>query len=195
MLPARTRKPPTFGHLLALLCLVVSGWLNSPMVQAADILLTGIEGSPGVQSFTQALRELRPGDNVRFQPVAELPPPGELHGDIRVILLDLPSLDWRLQDTQGPPTLVLRISRLQAQQRLGDTLAPRLSLLWSDPRRVANCAWPESSCLRSNGLACCTTTTVNSCLKNCARRLCHWALRWSPSAGTTPTTAVRCKRC
>lgn len=133
MLPARTRKPPTFGHLLALLCLVVNGWLNSPMVQAADILLTGIEGSPGVQSFTQALRELRPGDNVRFQPVAELPPPGELHGDIRVILLDLPSLDWRLQDTQGPPTLVLRISRLQAQQRLGDTLAPRLSLLWSDP--------------------------------------------------------------
>jgi hypothetical protein len=87
MLPARTRKPPTFGHLLALLCLVVSGWLNSPMVQAADILLTGIEGSPGVQSFTQALRELRPGDNVRFQPVAELPPPGELHGDIRLILL------------------------------------------------------------------------------------------------------------
>jgi len=112
---------------------VVSGWLNSPMVQAADILLTGIEGSPGVQSFTQALRELRPGDNVRFQPVAELPPPGELHGDLRLILLDLPSLDWRLQDTQGPPTLVLRISRLQAQQRLGDTLAPRLSLLWSDP--------------------------------------------------------------
>lgn len=133
MLPARTHKPPTFGHLLALLCLVVSGWLNSPMVQAADILLTGIEGSPGVQSFTQALRELRPGDNVRFQPVADLPPPGELHGDIRLILLDLPSLDWRLQDTQGPPTLVLRISRLQAQQRLGDTLAPRLSLLWSDP--------------------------------------------------------------
>lgn len=133
MLPARTRKPPTFGHLPALLCLVVSGWLNSPMVQAADILLTGIEGSPGVQSFTQALRELRPGDNVRFQPVAELPPPGELHGDLRLILLDLPSLDWRLQDTQGPPTLVLRISRLQAQQRLGDTLAPRLSLLWSDP--------------------------------------------------------------
>ena len=133
MLPARTRQPPTFGHLLALLCLVVSGWLNSPMVQAADILLTGIEGSPGVQSFTQALRELRPGDNVRFQPVAELPPPGELHGDLRLILLDLPSLDWRLQDTQGPPTLVLRISRLQAQQRLGDTLAPRLSLLWSDP--------------------------------------------------------------
>jgi hypothetical protein len=133
MLPARTRKPPTFGHLLALLCLVVSGWLNSPMVQAADILLTGIEGSPGVQSFTQALREVRPGDNVRFQPVAELPPPGELHGDIRLILLDLPSLDWRLQDTQGPPTLVLRISRLQAQQRLGDTPAPRLSLLWSDP--------------------------------------------------------------
>ena len=36
-----------------------------------------------------------------------------LAADTRLILLDLPSLDWRLQDRQGPPTLVLRISRLQ----------------------------------------------------------------------------------
>lgn len=50
-----------------------------------------------------------------------------------MILLDLPGLDWRLQDAQGPPALVLRISRLQARQRLGNTHPAKISLLWSDP--------------------------------------------------------------
>jgi hypothetical protein len=116
-----------------MLCLVISGWLGSFSANAADILLTGAEDSAGVQSFVQALRELRPADTVRFQPLANLPAPGKLPADTRLILLDLPSLDWRQQDHQGPATLVLRISRLQARQHLGDALPPRLSLLWSDP--------------------------------------------------------------
>lgn len=127
------RKTPGIGRLLAMLCLVVSGWLGSLSANAAEILLTGAEDSPGVQTFVQALRELRPGDRVRFQPLADLPSPGKLADDIRLILLDLPSLDWRLQDDQGPATLVLRISRLQARQHLGDNLPQHLSLLWSDP--------------------------------------------------------------
>jgi hypothetical protein len=128
-----SRQSLTFGHLLAMVCLLLTGWLNSLAANAADILLTGVEDSPGVQSFAQALRALRPGDNVRFEPLADLPAPGRLPGDLRLILLDLPSLDWRLQDSQGPATLVLRISRFQARQHLGDSLPPRLSLLWSDP--------------------------------------------------------------
>lgn len=127
------RKRPGVIHLLAVLCLAISGWLGSLSASAADILLTGVEDSPGVQAFVQALRELRPGDHVRFQPLADLPVPASLAPDIRLILLDLPSLDWRLQDEQGPATLVLRISRLQARQRLGETHPPHLSLLWSDP--------------------------------------------------------------
>ncbi|MDD0996312.1 ABC transporter substrate-binding protein [Pseudomonas sp. TNT2022 ID1044] len=127
------RQTPGLGHLLAMLCLVISGWLGSLSANAADILLTGAEDSAGVQSFVEALRELRPADHVRFQALAKLPAPGKLPADIRLILLDLPSLDWRLQDNQGPATLVLRISRLQARQHLGDALPPRLSLLWSDP--------------------------------------------------------------
>jgi hypothetical protein len=126
-------KTPTLGRLLAGLCLVFSGLLCSLPVRAADILLTGAEESPGVQSFTQALSELRPTDRVHFQPLASLPAPGQLPAGTRLVLLDLPSLDWRLQDTQGPPTLVLRISRLQAHQRLGNDQPPHLSLLWSDP--------------------------------------------------------------
>ncbi|WP_415766810.1 ABC transporter substrate-binding protein [Pseudomonas sp. ZB1P45] len=133
MLYSPSRKTPILGRLLAGLCLVVAGLLSSLDASAADILLTGAEDSPGMQSFTQALSALRPADNVHFQPLASLPAPGKLPAGTRLILLDLPSLDWRLQDAQGPATLVLRISRLQARQHLGASLPPRLSLLWSDP--------------------------------------------------------------
>lgn len=128
----QSRKTPTFGRLLTGLCLVV-GLLCSLSSSAVEILLTGAEDSPGVQFFTQALSELRPTDSVRFQPLASLPAPGKLPSGTRLILLDLPSLDWRLQDSQGPATLVLRISRLQARQRLNNELPNHLSLLWSDP--------------------------------------------------------------
>ncbi|MCP1441039.1 hypothetical protein J3D54_000171 [Pseudomonas sp. GGS8] len=128
-----SRKTPTLGRLLAGLCLVFVGLLCNLPARAADILLTGAEDGPGVQSFVQALSELRPTDSVRFQPVASLPAPSQLPAGTRLILLDLQSLDWRLQDAQGPATLVLRISRLQAHQRFGDVSPPHLSLLWSDP--------------------------------------------------------------
>jgi len=126
-------SPSPLGHLLAGLCLALSGLLCSLPVRAADILLIAAEDSQALQSFTQALRELRPADNVRSQPLLHLAAPGKLPASTRLILLDLPSLDWRLQEAQGPATLVLRISRLQARQRLGATLPPHLSLLWSDP--------------------------------------------------------------
>src|SRR5690349_21717749 len=126
-------RTPTLSRLLAVLCLLFTGMLGSLASNAADILLTGAEDSPGVRAFSRALSELRPNDNVRFQTLASLPIPGKLPENIRLILLDLPSLDWRLQDAQGPATLVLRISRLQARQRLSSSLPARLCLLWSDP--------------------------------------------------------------
>ena len=111
-----------------LACLIMAGpaW-------SAEILLTAAEDGAGVQAFTQALAEQRPEDRVIFTALKNLPAPSRLPVATRLILLDLPGLDWRLQDTQGPPTLVLRISRLQAQQRLGNSHHPRISLLWSDP--------------------------------------------------------------
>ena len=115
-------------RVLLLACLL----LAAP-AQSADILLTAAEDSAGVQAFTQALTQQRPDDHVTFTLLKDLPSPGQLPASTRLILLDLPGLDWRLQDNQGPPTLVLRISRLQAQQRLGSTQHPRISLLWSDP--------------------------------------------------------------
>ena len=129
----QSRKTPTVGQLLGVLCVVVSGLFASLSASAVEILLTGAEDSPGVQSFVQALRTLRPSDNVRFQALDSLPAPGNLPSGTRLILLDPPSLDWRLQESQGPATLVLRISRLQARQRLSNLQPSHLSLLWSDP--------------------------------------------------------------
>jgi hypothetical protein len=133
MLQRLAWKSPPLGRLLVGLCLAVGCLLGAMPAQAADILLTGAEDSPGVQSFVHALSEMRPADSVRFQPLASLPMPGKLPAGTRLILLDLPSLDWRQQEAQGPATLVLRISRLQARQRFGSNVPPYLSLLWSDP--------------------------------------------------------------
>ncbi|NVZ51245.1 ABC transporter substrate-binding protein [Pseudomonas sp. B6002] len=114
------------GLLLACLLLTAPAW-------SADILLTAAEDSAGVQAFAQALAQQRPEDHVTFTALKDLPAPNQLPSNTRLILLDLPGLDWRLQDTQGPPTLVLRISRLQARQRLGTAHPAKISLLWSDP--------------------------------------------------------------
>lgn len=113
---------------LLLVCLLLSApaW-------SADILLTAAEDGGGVQTFTQALAQRRPEDHVTFTLLKDLPPPSQLPAATRLILLDLPGLDWRLSDPQGPSTLVLRISRLQARQRLGTTHPAKISLLWSDP--------------------------------------------------------------
>ena len=114
-------------------CVLFGVLLFAAPTWAAEILLTADEDGPGVQTFVQALSEQRPEDHVKFTPLKDLPAPAHLPASTRLILLDLPSLDWRLQDTQGPPTLVLRISRLQARQRLGDSVPSKISLLWSDP--------------------------------------------------------------
>ena len=126
-------KTPSRGRLSLLLWVAFASLLSVIDARAAEILLTGAQDSPGVQSFTQALQARRPYDRVRFAPVASLPTPDQLPGDLRLVLLDLPSLDWRLQKIRGPATLVLRISRQQARDRLGDATPEHLSLLWSDP--------------------------------------------------------------
>ncbi|WP_166366814.1 ABC transporter substrate-binding protein [Pseudomonas akapageensis] len=113
--------------------LSVVSLLLASSVHAADVLLTAIEDSPGIRAFTAELSKRRPQDQVHFRLLADLPVPGRLPDATRLILLDGPSLDWRLQEARGPSTLVMRISRIQARQRLGSYRPGRLSLLWSDP--------------------------------------------------------------
>lgn len=128
-----SRMTPSFTARLWRRCVLLGVLLAAAPAWAADILLTAAEDGAGVQAFAQALSQQRPEDRVKFTALKDLPAPAHLPAGTRLILLDLPSLDWRLQDTQGPPTLVLRISRLQARQRLGDRVPPKISLLWSDP--------------------------------------------------------------
>lgn len=115
------------------ICLLLALLLLAGPVRAADILLTARDDSKAVRNFSKALSQQRPQDRVRFQTLDTLPPPGQLPVTTRLILLDPASLDWRLQEAKGPATLVLRISRLQAHERLGENIPAHLSLLWSDP--------------------------------------------------------------
>ena len=113
---------------LLLVCLWPAG-----MLWASEILLTGSQDSPGVEQFVQALRERRPADTIHFVPVTELARPSRLNPSVRLILLDSSGLEWRLSETAGPPALAMRVSRVQAEQRLGKLRPAYLSLLWSDP--------------------------------------------------------------
>jgi ABC-type uncharacterized transport system substrate-binding protein len=119
---------PWIRHWLLLCCLLCS--LPLP---AAEIILGSAEDSPAIRAFSAALAERRPQDRVRFQPLERLPSPAEIPADTRLILLGQQALDWRLTTTQGPPTLVLRVSRVQARERLGSSRPANLSLLWSEP--------------------------------------------------------------
>src|SRR3990167_9170944 len=129
--PPSRMSPMRFSwmhHWLLCCCLLCS----SPL-PAAEIILSGAEDNPAIRAFSAALTELRPQDRVRFQPLAQLPSPERIPAGTRLILLDLHALDWRLSTAAGPPALMLRISRVQARERLGKRRPAQLSLLWSDP--------------------------------------------------------------
>ena len=113
---------------LLLLCLWPLGTLS-----ANEVLLVGGEDQAGIRSFVAALEARRSHDQVRFQVVGQLPRPSQLKGDVRLVLLDSAALEWRLQAPEGPPALAMRVSRVQAEQRLGKARPSYLSLLWSDP--------------------------------------------------------------
>ena len=112
---------------LLLLCL----WPLGPL-SASEIMPVGAEDQPGIRSFIAALESRRPHDHVQFRTTANLPRPGKLKADQRLILLDSAALEWRLGETAGPPALVMRVSRVQAEQRLGKSRPAFLTLLWSD---------------------------------------------------------------
>lgn len=133
MLPDQPRTTSRRRHLLLQGCLLLCLGLSTLPAWAAQILLTASERNDAMLAFTEALAKLRPSDQVHFSRFSELPAPSQLPASTRLVLLDPAALDWRLQDRQGPPTLVLRTSRVQAHERLGERRPPHLSLLWSDP--------------------------------------------------------------
>ncbi|MCD5979075.1 ABC transporter substrate-binding protein [Pseudomonas sp. CDFA 611] len=121
------------SRLLRCTAIAALMWVNCATASAADILLTAARTSPGIQNFATELSQRRPHDQIRFVETDKMPSPGKVSEHTRLVLLDTPSLDWRLSDSEGPRTLVLRVSRIQAHERLGEKRPPTLSLLWSDP--------------------------------------------------------------
>ena len=113
---------------LLLLCLLPLGSLS-----ASEVLLVGADDQPGIRSFVSALQQRRADDQVQFRAVEQMPKPGQLKAGTRLVLLDTPALEWRLSESAGPPALALRVSRVQAERRLGTSRPAYLSLLWSDP--------------------------------------------------------------
>lgn len=106
-------------------------WLP-PGAQASEVLMVA-EDSPAIRSFVDALTARRQVDSVRFMALDQAPSAAQLPSDLRLITLGKPALAWRLQSRQGPPTLALLISRVQAHAVLKGAPHPRVSLLWSDP--------------------------------------------------------------
>lgn len=113
--------------------LIALGLLFTGSGMSAEIILTATAESVEFHHFTRALGQLRPEDHVYFVPLRSLPAPAKLPGNTRLIVLDPTSLDWRLSDSGGPPTLGLHITRLQARKRLPGAWPRQLCLLWSDP--------------------------------------------------------------
>lgn len=100
---------------------------------AAEVLLVGAQAQPSYRSFSAGLQVRRGDDVVQFRSVEQMPAPATLKPDVRLILLDDAALDWRLRQSTGPTALVLRINRVQAQQRWPHQRPAFLTLLWSDP--------------------------------------------------------------
>jgi hypothetical protein len=97
-----------------------------------EIIFSSSADSPAIQTLVSDLQLRRPHDQIRFVALHELAAPSQLPDTSRLVLLDRPALDWRLSDLEGPPTLALRINRLQGES-LPAPLPAHLTLLWSDP--------------------------------------------------------------
>ncbi|MGF6395037.1 ABC transporter substrate-binding protein [Pseudomonas plecoglossicida] len=135
--------------MVRLLCLLLFSLWPLGSLSASEILVVGGEDQPGIRNFATALESRRSLDQVRFRTVAELPRPSQLKADLRLVLLDSTALEWRLGEAAGPPALAMRISRVQAEQRLGKSRPAYLTLLWSDPPlarqlRLARYLLPEA---------------------------------------------------
>lgn len=175
---------------LLLLCL----WPLGPL-WASDILLVGGEDQPGIRSFVAAVESHRPQDRVRFQTTADLPRPGRLKADQRLVLLDSAALEWRLSESAGPPALAMRVSRVQAEQRLGKSRPAFLTLLWSDPPLARQLRLARYLLPQAQRIGVLYGKHSAFCSMSFAMPPAPWAWRSLPRTGPTHVTAGPCNTC
>ena len=125
---------PTFsGKKQVNLCLLLGLMLWLATARALDITVAAYSNGPAMQAFIDSLTVARPQDRVRFIATHELPSSAQMNHDSRLILIGPQLLDWRQRSVQGPPTIVLQVSRVQARKILDKREPPGIILLWSDP--------------------------------------------------------------
>lgn len=130
-LPASRKSRIT--EWLAFCLFLAIGFLTWPTTAWSGQVILVASDSAAVRTFAEELALRRPQDQVRFQPLEQAPVPATLPSDARLILFGEQALRWRMTLNRGPATLALLISRVQAQQLLGENRPASLSLLWSDP--------------------------------------------------------------
>jgi len=121
------RCRPWIRRALVVFCLL------TPQLQAAELLLSTAGDTTTLEHFGNALAAARPSDRVRIVPLNEMPPLDQIPGETRLILLGQAALAWRLESSNGPPTLVLHVNKTRARETLGEHLPANLSVLWQDP--------------------------------------------------------------
>ena len=121
------RCRPWIRRALVVFCLL------TPQLQAAELLLSTAGDTTTLEHFGNALAAARPADRVRIVPLNEMPPLDQIPGETRLILLGQAALAWRLESSNGPPTLVLHVNKTRARETLGEHLPANLSVLWQDP--------------------------------------------------------------
>ncbi|WP_455233059.1 ABC transporter substrate-binding protein [Geopseudomonas aromaticivorans] len=119
--------------LLVLFGLALTLLLCFRIAQAGEVILASSADSPNLRRFAADLEMLLPGAAVRLVRPVDLPPPGLMPADTRLILVGNEALEWRLRDPSGPPTIALQVSRIEAKQLFGSQHPAYLSLLWRDP--------------------------------------------------------------
>ena len=115
------------------LCVLLGLMLWVTPARALEITVAAHDSGPAMQAFVDKLAAARPRDQVRFVAAADLPHPAQMKRDSRLILIGPQLLDWRQRTVEGPPTLVLQVSRVQARTLLDKRQPPGITLLWSDP--------------------------------------------------------------
>jgi len=99
---------------------------------AAEIILSA-QDAPAVRQFASELAARRPDDQVRFVPFGELAAGRLPPASTRLILIGEDALAWRLNAATQAPTLIMRLSRLEARRWLKGQQLPNISVLWNDP--------------------------------------------------------------
>lgn len=100
----------------------------------AQVIISAERDSPVVRDFARELIHSLPNHNISYMPRTQLEQQVHFAADVQLILLGPQLLDWRLQLTHSqPPTIIMQVSRVQAQQRFADEIPQHLTLMWSDP--------------------------------------------------------------